>query len=223
MSYVPVANMSPVATKAPEAFSLVLASTPPGGSETMSSQNKWETFWRSRGHGGHMCTRSNKDGVELPPSFYFEKENLLTPQDFMKISIKCPFERNLLCNWNGEGNVKELVIRPAVWLALLKWFILVFRATLILFFCLKSTLNYLWKSQIGCALALANFSFCQSSGPMAQHYCLGITMAYIRCYIPLFGRYRLGFTILESESPIFVLKKTLDVWKWLFHGNSVGP
>ena len=63
-------------------------------------------------------SKCHKDGVELPPSFYFEKENLLhcllTPQDFMKISIKCPFERNLLCNWNGEGNVKELVIRPAV-------------------------------------------------------------------------------------------------------------
>ncbi len=29
------------------------------------------------------------------------------------------------------------------------------------------------KSQIGCALALANFSFCQSSGPMVQHYCHG--------------------------------------------------
>ncbi len=27
------------------------------------------------------------------------------------------------------------------------------------------------NSQIGCALALANFSFCQSSGPMVQHYC----------------------------------------------------
>ncbi len=75
--HVPVANMSPVATKAPEAFSLVLASTPPGGVLSrevlfvylpwicmpwgvyrVSSQNKWETFWRSRGHGGHMCTRS---------------------------------------------------------------------------------------------------------------------------------------------------------------------
>ncbi len=61
----------------PEAFSLVLAGTPPRGSGTMrwipsppdtfelplvygsSSQNKWETFWRSRGHGGHMCTRSD--------------------------------------------------------------------------------------------------------------------------------------------------------------------
>ncbi len=32
---IPVANMSSVATKAPEAFSLVLASTPPGGSGTM--------------------------------------------------------------------------------------------------------------------------------------------------------------------------------------------
>ncbi len=32
---IPVANMSPVATEAPEAFSLVLASTPPGGSGTM--------------------------------------------------------------------------------------------------------------------------------------------------------------------------------------------
>ncbi len=146
-------------------------------------------------------SKCHKDGVELPPSFYFEKENLLhcllTPQDFMKISIKCPFERNLLCNWNGEGNVVffsilgwgwDDKISPAVWLALLKWFTLVFRATLILFFCLKSTLNYLWKFQISCALALANFSLCQSSGPMAQNYCLGITMAYIRCYIPLFGR-----------------------------------
>ncbi len=72
--HVPVADMSPVATRAPEAFSLVLTSIPTGGSGTMrwiwsppgtfeldygsSSQNKWETFWRSRGHGGHMCTRS---------------------------------------------------------------------------------------------------------------------------------------------------------------------
>ncbi len=29
------------------------------------------------------------------------------------------------------------------------------------------------KSQIGCALALVNFSFCQSSGPMVQNYCHG--------------------------------------------------
>ncbi len=64
--------MSPVATGAPEGFSLVLASTPPGGVWNNNpsppgtfelvygsrSQNKWETFWRSRGHGGHMCTRS---------------------------------------------------------------------------------------------------------------------------------------------------------------------
>ncbi len=33
------------------------------------------------------------------------------------------------------------------------------------------------KSQIGCALALANFSFCQSSGPMVQHSCHGITIS----------------------------------------------
>ena len=32
---IPVADMSPVATRAPEAFSLVLTSTPPGGSGTM--------------------------------------------------------------------------------------------------------------------------------------------------------------------------------------------
>ena len=32
---VPVADMSPAATKAPEAFSLVPASTPPGGSAKM--------------------------------------------------------------------------------------------------------------------------------------------------------------------------------------------
>ncbi len=44
MVYVPVANMSPVDTKAPEAFSLVLARTsPPGTFELVygsSSQNK---------------------------------------------------------------------------------------------------------------------------------------------------------------------------------------
>ncbi len=46
-----------------------------------------------------------------------------------------------------------------------------------------STWNHCWnvanvssKSQIGCALALANFSFCQSSGPIVQHYCHGMTI-----------------------------------------------
>ena len=34
-TYVLVADMSPVATRVPEAFSLVLASKPPGGSGTM--------------------------------------------------------------------------------------------------------------------------------------------------------------------------------------------
>ncbi len=32
------------------------------------------------------------------------------------------------------------------------------------------------KSQIGCTLALINFSFCLSSGPVVQHYCHGITI-----------------------------------------------
>ncbi len=41
----------------------------------------------------------------------------------------------------------------------------------------KSKYFTLWKSRICCALALANFRFCQSSGPMVQHYCHGITFS----------------------------------------------
>ena len=60
-----------------------------------------------------------------------------------------------------------------------------------------------WQSQIDCASALANFGFsiCRSRGPMVKHYCHGITI-HSECLPPSHGK---------------------DVWKWLFHGNSVGP
>ncbi len=70
----PGADMSGVAKWAPQAFALVLASTPTGRSGTVrwipsppgtfelvygsSSQYKWETYWCSCGHGGHICNRS---------------------------------------------------------------------------------------------------------------------------------------------------------------------
>ncbi len=52
----------------------------------------------------------------------------------------------------------------------------------ILYMVFHVSAHFMWsrypaESQIGCSLALANFSFCQSSGPMVQHYCHGLTIS----------------------------------------------
>ncbi len=62
------------------------------------------------------------------------------------------------------------------------------------------TFGHVNKSQIGCALALVNFSFCQSSGPMVQHYCHGIRLPQFLFLFLIPGR--VGFW------PIFKKKQT---------------
>ncbi len=75
------------------------------------------------------------------------------------------------------------------------------------------------ESQIGCALPVANFSFCQSSGPMVQHYCHGITISIQPKHVKNLFK-------LKKKTPtchIYNLKQASAVGKWLFHDNTVGP
>ncbi len=64
------------------------------------------------------------------------------------------------------------------------------------------------KFQIGCAVALANFSFCQSSGPMVQHYS-GPVGSII--YADLYG----------SKRDLICIPRTFSTWgcsRW-----TIGP
>ncbi len=59
-------------------------------------------------------SKCHHDGVELPPSSFFEEQNLLIPQDFMRFCIKRPFGRNLLSNWNAEGKTTIVACRTTL-------------------------------------------------------------------------------------------------------------